>query len=169
MVQKHVAAEAGTQAPADPQWVVFVCDDQHYGFPLGLVREILTPRPFTRLPGTGPHVCGLIGVRGRVVTVVDLGLVLGGRAAVSLPDHRLLLLDLGTRRVGAAVEDVVTITSARIEPLQQDTTGTAPDGRAAAGGGPVPHVGDAVLGAGLIDTGRFLAVDPVALTQPLFV
>lgn len=166
MVSNNVAAEAGTQAPPDPQWVVFSCDDRHYGFPLALVREIMTPRPFTRVPGAGPQVCGLIGVRGRVVTVVDAGLMLGGRAAASLPDHRLLLLDLGTRRVGAAVEDVVTITSAPLETAAAGAAGAGASADDAAPAGVAPH---AVLGRVHIDGGRFVAIDPVALTEALLV
>jgi chemotaxis signal transduction protein len=157
MVSKTVAAEAGTQAPADPQWVVFRCHGRQFGFPLALVREILTPQPVTRLPGAAAEICGLTGVRGRVITVVDVGLMLGGRAAASLPDHRLLLLDLGTRRVGAAVDDVVTVTPARLE------TGSGPvAGEPYAG---VPAA--ALLGSGAIETGRFVALEPAALMAPL--
>jgi purine-binding chemotaxis protein CheW len=110
-----VVAEAGTNVPVSLPWVVFTCADARYGVPLECVSEIITPRPFTRLPGAGREVCGLVGVRGRVITVFDLGAVLGLRSAISLPDHRLLLLDLDTRRVGAAVEDVVDIAPARLE------------------------------------------------------
>jgi purine-binding chemotaxis protein CheW len=149
MVSNNVAAEAGTHAPTDPQWVVFVCGGRHWGFPLDVVREILTPRPFTRLPGAGPEVCGLIGVRGRVVTVLDLGVLLADRAAASLPDHRLLLLELGARRVGAAVDEVVTIGAAALKP-GEDASGVE-------------------LGAGEVDAQRFTALDPIALTAALLV
>lgn len=110
-----VVAEAGTHVPAAMPWVVFSCDGRQYGVPLECVSEIITPRPFTRLPGAGPEVCGLAGVRGRVVTVFDLGAVLGLRRAATFPDHRLLLLTLGARRLGAAVEDIVDIAPARVD------------------------------------------------------
>jgi chemotaxis signal transduction protein len=110
-----VVAEAGTHAPAALTWVVFFCDDRRFGVPLDRVCEIISPRPFTRLPGAGPEVCGLAGVRGRVVTVFDMGAVLGLRSAATLPDHRLLLMDLGARRIGAAVEDVIDIAPAHVE------------------------------------------------------
>jgi chemotaxis signal transduction protein len=58
---------------------------------LDCVVEIIPPRPFTRLPGAGADVCGLVGVGGRVVTVFDLGVVLGLGRAADHADHRLLL------------------------------------------------------------------------------
>lgn len=135
-------AEAGTHAPAAPPWVVFSCDGRRYGVPLDCVREIIAPRPFTRLPGAGPEVCGLAGVRGRVVTVFDMGAVLGLRSAATLPDHRLLLMDLGARRIGGVVEDVVDIAPAQIE---------IEDGAAG------------VVGRGQMQDAGFTALDPQVL------
>ncbi|MBR9990537.1 MAG: chemotaxis protein CheW [Gemmatimonadetes bacterium] len=123
-------------------WVVFSCDGRRYGVPLDFVREITAARPYTRLPGAGAAVCGLAGVRGRVVTVFDMGAVLGLRSATTLPDHRLLLMDLGSRRIGAAVEDVVDIAPAHVE--------REPGG-----------VG--ITGRGRIYDAEFIALDPHAL------
>lgn len=142
MSKTAVVAEAGTHAPATLPWVVFSCEQMRYGVPLERVSEIITPRPFTRLPGAGREVCGLVGVKGHVITVFDLGVVLGLRSAAALPDHRLLLLELGGRRVGAAVETVVDIAPARIEP---------------AAGAP-GH-----LGTGHMADATFIALDPQSL------
>lgn len=139
MSNSAVVAEAGTHVPAALPWVVFSCEGRQYGVPLECVSEIITPRPFTRLPGAGPEVCGLAGVRGRVVTVFDLGAVLGLRCAATFPDHRLLLLDLGLRRIGAAVEEVVDIAPARVE-------------REAGAAG--------VVGTGYMTDAEFTALDP---------
>lgn len=137
-----VVAEAGTHVPAALPWVVFSCEGKRYGVPLERVGEIIAPRPFTRLPGAGPEVCGLVGVRGRLVTVFDMGAVLGLRSAASLPDHRLLLMDLGARRIGAVVEDVIDIAPAQIE-----------SGEGAAG----------VVGRGRMQDADFTALDPQVL------
>ena len=146
IVSKAAVAEAGTHVPAAMPWVVFSCEGRRFGVPLERVSEIITPRPFTRLPGAGPEVCGLVGVRGRVMTVLDLGIVLGLRSAASLPDHRLLLVDLGARRIGAAVEEVVDIAPARIE---------KEDGSAG------------VLGTGYLMEAAFTALDPQGLLEGL--
>ncbi|HSJ05669.1 MAG TPA: chemotaxis protein CheW [Longimicrobiales bacterium] len=152
-----VAAEAGTHAPAAPQWVVFVCSGRRFGFPLEHVREILTPAPFTRLPGAGPAVCGLIGLRGRLLTVLDAGVILGAAPAADTPDHRVLVLESGGRRVGAAVDGIVAVTRAPLD---------APGGEAA-DRSDAGDRGIAVLGTVVLDSGPFLALDPVTLTDGL--
>lgn len=130
-------------------WVVFGCDGRVFGFPLERVREILLPRPFTRLPGCGPEVHGLIGLRGRVVTVFDLGATLGLRPSAGQPGPRLLLIECAGRLVGGVVEDVTTVQSVPVEPLGRR--------RSMLGGLRVER--DAVLGFGRIDGEPFLALD----------
>jgi purine-binding chemotaxis protein CheW len=159
-VIEAAAAEAGPDA-AQAQWVVFRCDGRRFGVPLGQVAEIVAARPFTRLPGAGSEVCGLVGVRGRVVTVLDLGVALGRRAAGSLPDHRLLLLDDDGRLIGAAVDDIVEIATARAERVGADRetpAGVAP-----------PHglTADMVLGTGRSLEGAFTIINVAPLIERL--
>jgi purine-binding chemotaxis protein CheW len=146
------APDSEPAAPAGPQWVVLLCDDVRLAVPLAQVREILTPRPFTRLPGCGPEVCGLIGVRGRVVTVFDLGIVLGRTRSAEVPDHRLLLLEWRGRAVGLAVDAVL-----RIAPAE-----TVPDGSH-----DLPLHEDDVIGIGAMEHERFVALDPDHLLDRL--
>lgn len=149
-----VAAEAGIRAPAATRCVVFKCADRRFGVPLESVTEITAPRPFTRLPGAGPAVCGLVGIRGTVVTVLDLGVLLAGAASGALPDHRLLLLEVDGRRIGAAVDQVVEIVSTPLQP-----------------GGPVAaaedRAGDAAVGTGHGGSGEFIALDAARLLKPM--
>jgi chemotaxis signal transduction protein len=153
MVSDSIVAEAGSPAPPEPQWVVFLCDGGSFGFPLERVTEIMTPRHFTRLPGAGAEVCGLIGVHGRVVTAIDLGAVLGKRGAVGRVDYRLLLLDLGPRSVAAAVDDVLAIEPAVLRPSADGLPGVVP--------------AEALLGTATAEVGAFVAIDPAALLDRL--
>ena len=102
------------------RWVRFVCGARLFGIPLERVREILTPQPLTRLPGCGETVAGLVGVRGRVVTVLDLGRILGTGASASLPDHRLLLVDADERTVGLVIDDVKAVVDGAFRPPVPD-------------------------------------------------
>lgn len=106
------SAGAGAQddgSASTPQWVVFTCDGHDFALPIGRVREILPPRPFTRLPGADAAVCGLIGLRGRVITVLDFGVAVGLAPAAREPGHRIVLLDGAARTVGLVVERVVGV------------------------------------------------------------
>lgn len=146
------AAAAAERAAylAAPQWVVFSCDEHWLAFPITRVREILPPRGFTRLPGCGPEVCGLVGLRGRIVTVLDLGAILGLRPAAALEDHRMVLLEHEGRVVGMAVDAMVAVTrtTARDLSLGRETRVIFDIER------------DEVIGVGSLEGRPFTAIDP---------
>jgi len=152
-----VAAGLDVAVSPGPQWVVFACGGRHFAVPLERVREILTPQPFTRLPGCGPEVCGLAGVRGRVVTTFDLGVVLAGRASVDHPDHRLLLVERAERLVGAAVDEVVAVASASVQSFEA--------GEPIIEGMPVRS--EEAIGSGVIEKRSFVVVDIDAILRRL--
>lgn len=151
MRRSAIADDAAAALHTGVQWLVFRCAGDDYGMRLDRVREIVPPRPLTRLPGTGPEVGGLAGLRGSVVTVLDLGVLLAGRGAVTNADHRLLLLDVNGRRLGAAVDEVVTIAPAVLHPGP---------------GNGAPGVPGS-LGTGRTDDGSFVALEPSLLLERL--
>ena len=102
-------AEAPRSSAAAPEWVVFRCAGNAFGVPIGAVKEIVRPRPYTRLPGCGPEVCGLIGLRGRVITVFDFAAAVGLAPLDRHGDHRILIIEYGNRLVGFAAESVAGV------------------------------------------------------------
>jgi purine-binding chemotaxis protein CheW len=71
------------------------------------VREILSARQATRIPGAPDAVAGLINVRGTLVTVVNGRRALGhGGSAGAGP---IVLLDVGARTVGFQVDEVIDL------------------------------------------------------------
>jgi purine-binding chemotaxis protein CheW len=97
--------------------VVFRVERERYGLPLPAVREIVVPpERFTRVPRAPAAVRGVMNLRGRVVTVVELGALLalpqGGQ-----PLGKIILLDRGRRDLGLLVTEVESIESLeRISP-----------------------------------------------------
>ena len=143
-------AADGVVTSAASQWVVFACGEHCFGLPLDRTREILPPRTITRLPGCGPEVCGLVGIRGRVHTVFDFGVVIGGAPSVTKPDHRLLVLYVLGKRVAAAVDEIVAVSreSSSIIPLDNDALR------------PYDIERDDLIGIGALGEIPFLALDP---------
>lgn len=139
-----------TVVDAAPEWVVFACDGHRFALPLGRVREVLEPRPVTRLPGCGPAVCGVVGVRGRVITTFDFGAALGLRPAGSLPNHRLILIEHGERLFAFAVDGIVAV--ARAAAAELPLTAAALQA--------LDIQRDDLLGIGAFGDEPFLAVDP---------
>lgn len=95
--------------PGEP-FLLLIAADRWFGVPLPDVLEVVSARACTRLPGAPPHVLGLMNLRGRVVTVLDLagalGLATGGAAT-----GRVAVVDHAGTRVGLAVEDAPRILS----------------------------------------------------------
>lgn len=91
--------------------VVFLLDKDRYALPLSAVRELVVPpRVWSRVPRAPPSVRGVINLRGRVVTVVELGGLLGLSPPPS-PNEHIVLLDKGRKDLGLLVSDVEGIES----------------------------------------------------------
>jgi purine-binding chemotaxis protein CheW len=109
-----VTAEAPTPiaAPeAEQRWLLVSVSDSGYSLELESVREVVPVRPCTPIPGTPAYVRGLLNLRGRVLTVVDLAALLGLPATTS-PTQRVIVLHHAGLDVGIVVEEVHRIASA---------------------------------------------------------
>jgi purine-binding chemotaxis protein CheW len=139
--------------------VLFVVGEHRFAVPIGDIREIIPARPYTPLPGSGAHVCGLINLRGRIVTVVDLGARLRLPPASGHPDHSIVIVEHRGRPVGLAVEQVARI-------VEVDADGL----RDAAGALRGLRIDRAYIrGIGEVDGQMFVAVDPDEIIAPILV
>jgi purine-binding chemotaxis protein CheW len=91
-----------------------------FGVGVQHVHDILGPQHIARVPLACDAVAGSINLRGRIVTVLDLGVVLGlGR--LSKPDHAMNVVVADDRELYALmvdqVGDVLTISGKALEPL----------------------------------------------------
>lgn len=118
----HIDAAPGTpEEEAALERIVLLGAGGHwFGVAIGAIREIIPPRPYTPLPGSEPFVCGLINLRGRIVTVIDLGARLGLAPSAAGPEHSIVILEHGGRPVGMAVEEVSRIVRADLQNLEMD-------------------------------------------------
>lgn len=102
--------------------LLFRVGDRVYGCDITAVREIVSFRPATRLPGAPPYVQGLINLRGILTTVLDLGAWLdAGRAPVQ--EGSIVLVDDGRRQVGLAVDEMLDVQGIVPEPLGDAASG----------------------------------------------
>ena len=101
------------------QWVTFYINNELYAVDTLQVREVLKYSEITPVPGSNAYVCGLINLRGKVVTVIDT------RIMFSLPheepndDTNIILVDFSDdEMVGFivdSVDEVVNILTNSIE------------------------------------------------------
>ena len=121
------AGATSTPAPAAApklRVLLFALGEQVYGCDIATVREIIPQRRPTRLPGAPAFVCGLINLRGTIVTVLDLARRLE-RSAGAKADGSYIMVEVGTKLVGIAVDDVMDVralTENEIEAATADET-----------------------------------------------
>lgn len=97
-----------------------------YGCDIDCVREIIPWRKGTRLPGAPAHVQGLVNLRGTIVTVLDLAARLepdAPRPDEALAGRSIVLVEHGSRVVGAAVDEVMDVQGVVPEPVEEASGG----------------------------------------------
>jgi len=94
--------------------LVFEIAGSGYACEMDAFREIVPNQEMTRLPGAPDTVCGLINLRGTIVTVIDGGTALG-KPAFRRADGLILLVDYVERLVGFGVDDVRDIQDVPID------------------------------------------------------
>lgn len=121
-----LAAEARTGALAEAgvvsEVLAFVLADECYALPLSSIREILKMPALTEVPRAPADVIGIISVRGRVTTVVDL------RRRLRMPESpptkatRVLLVDDGCEVLGLLVDRVLSVYRLRADEVEVAST-----------------------------------------------
>jgi purine-binding chemotaxis protein CheW len=157
MLPIQIVDDEAAEAIVLERMVLFVVGEHRFGVPIGHIREIIPARPYTPLPGSGEHVCGLINLRGRIVTVIDLGAQLRLSPAASMAEHSIVIVEHRGKPVGLAVEQVARIVE--VDPA------TLRDGADALRGLKVDRA--YLRGIGEADGQVFVAVDPDEIIAPI--
>jgi purine-binding chemotaxis protein CheW len=141
---------------APGQLVVCALGAEQYGLPIAQVREIVryvVPRP---VAADDAGVRGVIGLRGRLLPVHDLGVRLGLAAATGVvpASAKIVVVEAGEELAGLLVDDVVEVATVAAEQVEEIPAATH-DGRPAA----VAKLGERLVL--LVDAGELLGVAPV--------
>lgn len=124
--QGHSVVSAPAQGDQAGQWraVGFRLEGVDFLAPMEQVDEVLYVPNCTRFPGVKPWVTGVANVRGRLLSVIDLGLFFGGKPSISSKRSRILAAKVNDLYTGVIVDEVLGIQSiakeARIEQAPPD-------------------------------------------------
>jgi purine-binding chemotaxis protein CheW len=117
--EKRAARRAG-EAGRRVEYLAFVLAGERYAVQIAHVAEILRPPPITEVPRSPRTVLGVISVRGKLVTVLDLRRRFRLAEAPFDRKTRVLLSDVGGgEQLGLLVDevqDVWRLASEEIEP-----------------------------------------------------
>jgi chemotaxis signal transduction protein len=94
---------------------------------LDVVREIVPTRAATRLPGAPAWVCGIVNLRGTLLTVVDLAVRFGGAGRAD-GGGSILVVEAAGKVFGIGVDDVRNVQAVGDDALEE-----VDDARAAGG------------------------------------
>lgn len=100
------------------EFLAFLLGVEEYGIEIGHVREIVKPPPITEVPRAGPHILGVITVRGEVIAVLDPRRRLNLQPGTPLSTSRVIVCDAGEGSCGLLVDmvsDVVRLAPSDIE------------------------------------------------------
>lgn len=113
------AVEGGAGAAERLEVIEFLLAYERYAVELDYVREVYSLKQFTPLPGTPPFVVGIVNVRGRIVSVIDLKKFFG-LPAKGLPDlNRVIIINDDKMEFGIladALTGVRNIEASSIQP-----------------------------------------------------
>ena len=89
------------------QWVTFSINNELFAVDTLQVKEILRYTPITPVPGTNAYICGLINLRGHVVTVIDTRMMFNLPHEEPNDNTNILLVDFSQdEMVGFVVDSV---------------------------------------------------------------
>src|SRR5688500_4538343 len=80
-------------AESDIEYVTATVGGQLFGLPIGRVQDVFMPDRLARVPLAPPEIAGLLNLRGRIVTAVDMRCRLGLEALAD-----------GTQRMAVGIE-----------------------------------------------------------------
>lgn len=102
------------------RFLEFYLGTESYGVDLLKVKEVITPPETTPIPKAPAYVCGLMNLRGLVLTIVDLRKKLGINPDKENNQTAVIIFDLGERHIGVVVDSiqkVLTINADQIKPI----------------------------------------------------
>lgn len=104
---------------SENQLVVFNLENEKYSVKISQVQEIIRLQDITPIPQSPPFVEGVINLRGKIVTVIDLAKKFGLGETAKTKAARIIVVEEASNVVGMMVDEVsqvVRVNDDQIEP-----------------------------------------------------
>lgn len=110
------------------KYMTFTLKNEIYGIPIGTVKEINAMMTITEVPNTPKYIKGVINLRGKIISIMDLRLRLGmfemeysERTCIIVVE--VLNNEKGKKKIGIVVDhvaEVIEIKSSELEDFEED-------------------------------------------------
>jgi purine-binding chemotaxis protein CheW len=100
-------------------YVTFTTAGQLFGLPIEDVQDVFTMTNITRVPLAGPEIAGVLNLRGRIVTVINLANLLHLEAPKHSGTEMVIGVERGSESFGILVDragEVLSLSDADREP-----------------------------------------------------
>lgn len=119
MAGSKARAHADATGSGESEFATFYVGEMLMGLDIRRIEEINRQLDVTRVPHAPTFVCGVVNLRGEVVTVLDLRTILGLPASPITKSSRNVIVRHGSERAGLLVDrvaDVVGVAAHEVEP-----------------------------------------------------
>jgi purine-binding chemotaxis protein CheW len=103
--------------------MMFQLQDEVYAVELALLQGIQPVQGLTPIPGAPSHVAGILNVRGEILTVLNLGDLLGQPTSLPTDGQKVLLTEAAEGTVGFLVDDVLGMRELALGDIDGSTAG----------------------------------------------
>ena len=119
------AIDGGARRHGKGQRLDFLCftlGGEEFGIALTTIKQVVKPPPVTWVPRVDGHLLGVVSVRGAVVTLVDMGQLIGVQKTEWPRTARVLIIDHGEEQLGLLVDAVTQVRRIAPDELEQDAS-----------------------------------------------
>ncbi|KJU85410.1 chemotaxis protein CheZ [Candidatus Magnetobacterium bavaricum] len=102
------------------QYIGFNLGREEYVIPILVVQEIMKPTQTTKLPHTPQHVLGIINLRGKAISVIDLKRKLGLDSGDSDPKGNVIVTGIGRVTFGVKVDSITGVMNIEEDAIKRD-------------------------------------------------
>lgn len=97
---------AQTETDMEGKYLTFHTDQQLFGIPISKVVEIISMQEITPVPEYPSHIKGIINLRGRIISVIDMRIRLNKEEGIYNERTCIIVIDIAGRHVGFIVDEV---------------------------------------------------------------
>jgi len=91
------------------QFIGIQLNNEIYGIPVEKIKTIVKPLRITSIPGTSPHIMGLMNLHGEILCVVDVRILLNMGKSVPTDNSRVVVIKTAEGPVGIFCDEVIDI------------------------------------------------------------
>lgn len=102
------------------EFITIVVGNQSFGIPVSAVQDVFVPQVITRVPLAPREIAGVLNLRGRIVTAVDLRARLGLAADEGAAGRLAVGIERGAEAYGLLIDevgDVLRLDPEALEPI----------------------------------------------------